>query len=240
MKSTSVSASRTRRRRAEPPDPSPPLRGTVLFVHGLWQTGVESFLLRTRLATHGWRLRILPYSSLGERPEAIARRCAREARRLAEGTSRPVHLLGHSLGGLILYRVFESGLLAGDRFSGDFCRVVFLGSPVAGTRTARVLARWRYGRRMLGVAGAAELLDAPPRRWTFPAELGIIAGNRPMGLGRLLTEFDGENDGTVTVAETKLPGARAHCVLPVNHTGLLLAPEVARQIAHFLEHGRFG
>ena len=229
-------------RRTRPAADAPaaaPLRGTVLFVHGLWQTGAESFLLRRRLASRGWRLRVLPYSSMGERPDAVARRFAREALRLAEGTERPVHLLGHSLGGLILHRMFETGLLEPDRFSGDFCRVVFLGSPVAGTRSGRALASWRYGRRLLGIAGAAELLDAGRREWRHAAQLGVIAGNRPTGLGRLLTDFDDDNDGTVSVAETRIAGLHAHRVLPVNHTGLLLMPEVAREIARFLEHGAF-
>jgi len=234
-----VSASRTRRLAPDRAADAARLRGTVLYVHGLWQTGAESFLLRRRLAAQGWRLRVLPYSSLGERPEVVARRCAREAKRLAAGTDKPVHLLGHSLGGLILHRVFDEGLLEPDRFSGDFCRVVFLGSPVAGTRSAQALAAWRFGRRMLGLAGAAELLDGRSREWRHAADLGIIAGNWPTGLGRLLTRFDGENDGTVAVAETRLPGARDHRVLRVNHTGMLIAPEVAREIAHFLEHGRF-
>lgn len=233
-----MSASRIRPPAAEV-TAAAPLRGTVLYVHGLWQSGAEALLLRRRLAAYGWRLRVLPYSSLGERPDAVAHRGAREALRLAAGTAQPVHLLGHSLGGLIIYRMFEQGLLAADPFSGDFCRVVLLGSPVAGTRSARALASWRHGRRMLGVAGAAELLDERRREWRHAAELGLIAGNRPLGLGRLLTDFDDDNDGTVSVAETRLAGARAHRVLPVNHTGLLLSPEVARAIARFFEHGDF-
>jgi pimeloyl-ACP methyl ester carboxylesterase len=210
----------------------------VLFVHGLWLSGAESFLLRRRLAAGGWRLRVVPFSSLGEPPDTIARRCAREAQRIADRTALPVHLLGHSLGGLIIYRMFEQKLLAADRFSGSFCRVVFLGSPVAGTRSGLALARWRHGRRMLGQA-ARELLDSPRREWRFAAQLGVIAGNRPLGLGRILTELDGENDGTVAVAETRLPGMHDHCVLPVTHTGLMWSAEVARRVARFLEHGRF-
>jgi len=234
-----VSASRTRRPAPEPSFAAP-LRGSVLFVHGLWNTGVEAFLLRRRLASAGWRLRVLPYSSVSEQPDAIAHRCAREARRLADRTALPVHLLGHSLGGLILHRVFETGLLDADPRSGDFRRVVFLGSPAAGTRSAQALARWRHGRRLLGLCGAAELLDAPAREWHFTAELGVIAGNRPAGLGRLIAQFDEANDGTVSVEETRIPGARAHCVLPVNHTGLLFSDEVAREIVRFLETGTFG
>jgi pimeloyl-ACP methyl ester carboxylesterase len=210
-----------------------------VFVHGLWLSGAESFLLRRRLAQHGWRLRVLPYSSLGEQPDSVARRCARQVAQLAERTAKPVHLLGHSLGGLLIYRMFDLGLLEADRFSGDFCRVIFLGTPCAGTRTGQALARWRYGRQLLGQAGAAELLDARPRRWRFEAQLGVIAGNLPLGLGRLLTKLEEPHDGTVCVAETQLEGATARCVLPVSHTGLWIDPAVAREIVRFLESGAF-
>jgi len=44
----------------------------------------------------------------------------------------------------------------------------------------------------------------------------------------------------VAVSETQLPGATAHLILPVSHTGMLLSARVARETGSFLEHGRFG
>jgi pimeloyl-ACP methyl ester carboxylesterase len=211
----------------------------VLFVHGLWMTGAESFLLRRRLAAEGWALRVFPYSSLAEPMDRVAPRCARYALQLARRTLAPVHLVGHSLGGLVIYRMFETGLLAPDRFSGDFCRVVFLGTPVRGSQTGRVLARFGAGRALLGAVGAAELIDDAPRRWRHSAQLGIIAGNKPQGLGRLVTRLEGPNDGTVAVAETELLGATGHCVLPVSHSAMWLSPLVVEQIASFLNEGKF-
>jgi hypothetical protein len=70
-------------------------------------------------------------------------------------------------------------------------------------------------------------------------EIGIIAGNVPVGMGRLFGSFPGPNDGMVAVEETRLDGAADHIVLPVAHTALLWSSEVARQTVWFLEHGRF-
>ena len=86
-------------------------------------------------------------------------------------------------------------------------------------------------KRALVLAGAGAAGNA----W----ELGLIAGTRPMGLGRFFANFDEDCDGTVAVSETKLPGHKAHLALPVSHMGMLVSPVVARQVASFLGDGRF-
>jgi len=48
-----------------------------------------------------------------------------------------------------------------------------------------------------------------------------------------------ENDGTVAVSETRMPGATDHIVLPVSHLGMLLSARVARETGSFLTQGRF-
>lgn len=224
-----------RNRRAE----YPPLRGTVLFVHGLWMTGAESFVLGRHLATHGWKLRVFPYSSLAESMDQVARRCARMALALAGRTLQPVHLVGHSLGGLVIYRMFETGLLEPNRFSNDFCRVVFLGTPARGSASARAVATMGPARRLLGHVGERDLLQGLPARWPFAPQLGIIAGTGGRGLGRLFTRLAGPNDGTVALEETTIAGATDRISLPANHTALCLSGEAAEQVASFLETGRF-
>ncbi|MGH8193036.1 MAG: alpha/beta hydrolase, partial [Woeseiaceae bacterium] len=67
----------------------------------------------------------------------------------------------------------------------------------------------------------------------------IIAGTLGMGFGRLVATFDEDNDGTVTVSETRLPGARDHLSMQLTHTGLVWSARVADQIAAFLWRGEF-
>jgi hypothetical protein len=87
---------------------------------------------------------------------------------------------------------------------------------------------------------AEELLEDRTRRWDVGRPLGIIAGTRSAGMGRLLLSFDEANDGTVTVGETKIDGASGHLCLPVTHSSMLFSARVARATADFLEHGTFG
>jgi hypothetical protein len=110
---------------------------------------------------------------------------------------------------------------------------------VASSAATRV-ARFRFGRVILGRAGSEELLNAQARRWDGARDLGIIAGTQSLSIGRLVTDFTEQNDGTVAVSETQLPGATAHLILPVSHTGMLLSARVAKETGSFLEHGRFG
>ena len=77
------------------------------------------------------------------------------------------------------------------------------------------------------------------REWRNERELGLIAGTRPIGLGRFFARFDEDCDGTIGVSETKLPGHSAHLTLPVSHMGMLTSRAVADQVGEFLSNGRF-
>ena len=114
--------------------------------------------------------------------------------------------------------------------------LVGLGSPLAGSSAARGLARHHLG-FWLGRSGT--LLRSGLHLLPEGREVGVIAGSKPVGLGRYFGDFDGLNDGTVAVWETRLPGLADHRVLPDSHTGLLLDPRVGDLAAGFLRDGRF-
>jgi hypothetical protein len=145
-----------------------------------------------------------------------------------------IHFVGHSLGGVVLCRYFET---AHDARAG---RVVLLGAPTLGSRSARAVARHAWLRRVIGPLVAEELVDPSAQRcWNCGPELGLIAGTRAVGLGCFFAQFEEESDGTVAVSETKLPGHTAHLALPVSHMGMLTSVQVARQVSAFLADGRF-
>ena len=203
----------------------------LIFVHGLWMTGADSRWLRRRLETHfGLETETFGYRTISEPLEQVLERLAEAMARRPAST---VHLIGHSLGGVVGYRLFERYR---DLPPG---RAVFLGSPLRGSQAARGLERFSIGQRMIGGLAVAELLGQPERRWAASRELGLIAGTRPVGLGRLFAGFNEPNDGTVAVRETRLEGATDHLVLPVSHLGMLMSARVAEECGHFLRLGRF-
>jgi pimeloyl-ACP methyl ester carboxylesterase len=204
----------------------------VLFVHGLWMTGHESLLLRWRLRKRsGHRTQVYHYRSVRD---SIAHN-ADGLRAAMDRIDAPVvHLVGHSLGGLVILRCLHTHTSAPPG------RVVFLGTPCGGSRAARVLESHRWGRALMGHAASEELLVPHARRWDFERPLGIIAGTAGAGLGRLLLSFGEANDGTITVAETRIEGASGHLCLPVTHSTMLISARVARATADFLEYGTFG
>jgi pimeloyl-ACP methyl ester carboxylesterase len=202
----------------------------IVAVHGLWMVGGVMGVLRRRMEPRGFRVATFGYASIRAGLDANAALLADFVARVPGDT---VHLLGHSLGCVVIRALLERHAL--DRPG----RIVCLGPPFRGSVTAERVARLPGGARVLGrsmrdLIARGGFATAPAGR-----EIGIIAGRMAVGIGRIFGSFSGPNDGMVTVAETRLAGAADHIVLPVAHTSLLWSREVARQTEHFLRSGRF-
>lgn len=208
------------------------MNAAVVYAHGLWFSGHEAFVLRRRLEKErGYTWRVFSYASTLLSMDQIADALGAY---IAEIEEPCVHLLGHSLGGIAILRCLERHPKQPPG------RVVIMGTPSMASQAATALARFRFGRAMLGQGAARELLHSHQRRWSHERQIGIIAGTQSLSFGRLVVNFDEPNDGTVAVSETRLPGATAHLTLPVSHSGMLLSARVAHEVGQFFEHGRFG
>lgn len=203
-------------------------RETVMLLHGLWFGPSSTWLLARRLRHAGFDTVPFGYGTLRRDLAQHARRLAE--RLLAFPPGVRVHLVGHSLGGLVILRMLDEyrGLPPG--------RVVCLGSPVRGSAAARRLASNRLTGAFLG--RSRETLQKGFEHLPADREVGLIAGTLGVGAGRVIRDLDSPNDGTVAVSETRLDAA-VHHTLPVSHTGLILSRAVARAVAEFLRHGRF-
>ena len=209
------------------------MRTAVVYVHGLWMTGLEGALLRWRLAKElDAATPMFAYRSVSA---GIAANASSLARLLSDLDTDNLHLVGHSLGGLVICRMFEevSELVLPPG------RVVLLGSPVAGSRAAHNLATWKVGGFIMGRSVREELLSQRDRKWSTDRDLGVIAGTMNVGLGRIVNTYHGCSDGTIYVDETRIPGMKEHLVMHVSHSGLPFSAAVAAQTAAFLRSGYF-
>lgn len=207
----------------------------VILLHGIWMPGLEMGFVKRRLEkAHRRRCLLFDYPSVRGSLSDNAAQLGRFVRSL---DVERADFVGHSLGGIVALRMLAT---IDDAPPG---RLVCLGSPLLGSRAARSVHRRGWGRAILGRTLATAAIESRAADWTGPVtasrDVGVIAGSISAGMGRLVADLDVPNDGTVAVAETRLPGLKDHIVLPVSHTGMALSRAVAGQTAFFLQHGRF-
>jgi len=202
---------------------------TVVLVHGLWVHGVVMTVLARRIARHGFRVANYSYPtvrlSLSENSARLERFCT-----LLGGT---LHFVGHSLGAILVAR------LLADLARLTVGRAVLLAPPFNDTYAGRRLAGFAAGRAAMG-RGVSEWLSSERKINLEHYDIGVIAGRASIGLGRVVAPgLPAPNDGTISVAETRVPGMRDHIELPVSHSGMVFSRIVAHEVCAFLRDGRF-
>jgi pimeloyl-ACP methyl ester carboxylesterase len=200
----------------------------VILLHGIWMRAFSLNWLARRLRAAGYSVEMLDYASVFG---GVQHAAARLRERMRNVNADAVHLVGHSLGGIVA--------LEATRGARELPRgyTVCLGSPLRGSAVARMLAAMPGGHWLLGRSADALLegFDA----WTESRRIGVVAGRLPFGLGAAVGVLASPHDGTVAVEETRLPGIADHCTLTLSHTGLLFSAQAAELIIRFLRTGRF-
>ncbi len=188
-------------------------------------------MLRSRLAQRSeWPAQCFSYRSV---TRALPENARRLRRCIDEIDAQTVHLVGHSLGGVLALQMLT--LFPTDRIG----RIVCLGSPLVDSSAARRLTNWSLGRKIVGRTLRDSVLDQPLVSVDGSREVGVIAGSVALGIGAIVGQLESPHDGVVSARETQLPGITDHLILPVNHVGLVFSSKVAEQTVHFLRFGKF-
>lgn len=219
-------------------------KNRVILIHGLHQTAWIMRPLAKRLQATGFDTHQFGYRSMRDGIQTNSQRLNKWLEE-NHNPDEPIDLLGHSLGGLIIrdfvtaYPQWQIG------------RCVTLGTPHLGNVCADYI--WRLTPAVVGCS-YIDALDGTVAPLPKHITLGVIAGNRPYGLGQLFLQYHNRklrqadsiplaehliHDGTVYVAETKIEAATDHIILPVSHTGMLVDKTVTEQTTYFLQHGQF-
>jgi pimeloyl-ACP methyl ester carboxylesterase len=200
----------------------------ILLVHGLGRTPLSLFGLASALRRAGHHTRFFAYFPTLESLPRIVRRLTTRLHALAEA-GRPVGLVGHSLGGLLLrlalVRVPE---LKVHHF-------VMLGTPNRGSRMARLAWRWLPFRVLTRECGRfLATLDESNPLPALSVPYSVIAGTRGPS-GRLLPFGSEPNDVIVSVAETTIDAARC-TTRPVFHSFMMDSPAVRDWVVSAFAH----
>jgi pimeloyl-ACP methyl ester carboxylesterase len=207
----------------------------VILLHGLGRGRAIMRRMERALLTAGWAVANVGYPSLRRPLDHHADAVRGIARAMHADGAQQIALVGHSLGGLVA-RTAAAGA-AQDGW--PLGRIVLLGSPAQGSVVAHAFKDFAPFRIIAGDCGQAV---TPHRAVKVPVpatEIAVIAGgNGKSGYNPFL---DGDNDGLVTVAETRLPGMEADfLILRSLHARLPLQHDAVAATVRFLDTGRLG
>jgi hypothetical protein len=154
-----------------------------------------------------------------------------------------INLVGHSLGNIVTRRYLfgQFADLPDCKSDPRIKRIVMVGSPNNGAQFAKLLTSNSIAEKLMIQPGLQLGVgwDALAEKLATPSvEFGIIAGGKGDGVG-YNPLLEGDDDMVVTVAETRIPGARDFLLVPTLHTFMMDNEAVQKATLRFLEHGHF-
>lgn len=197
----------------------------VLIFHGLWMHAPSMIMLAKELRREGFHPINVGYCSLASQHETTKNLMHSYFDKYPKAG-----VVAHSLGGVLALTVLNE--------REEERRVVCVASPLGGSSVAGVVAGYApFGKRIIGPHCHVLLNGVPKAREGL--HVGMIAGNKPFGLGKIVAPKFGENDGTVFLDETKKDYLKGHVTLYAGHTGILFTKETAKRAGDFLRAGMF-
>ena len=184
-------------------------------------------LIGNRLARKGWQVLYYDYSSmLGSFDQNVSGLYELWRANRSDHT----HLVGHSLGGLLILAMMDKYQLK------EMPRTLLLGSPVKGSAVAKKMMASQWGRVFLGKSVDALVAGGENK---LGNRIGIIAGSRGIGVGHLIQKLPKPHDGVVATDETQMESSEDAIILPLTHATMLFSKKIPNAIDQYLTSGRF-
>jgi pimeloyl-ACP methyl ester carboxylesterase len=216
----------------------------VIVLHGLLRSRRSMNKLSGYLRTEGnYQVINLEYAS-SRKPVAVHAAALRQVIDSLGPKVTRIHLVGHSLGNLVIRHYLadttdpETGLQGDPRIG----RIVMIGPPNQGSKMAEWLKHSFLFGTIAGVSGAQLATgwsELEPKLATPKMEFGIIAGAQSDAQKLNNVILKGPDDFTVRLEETKLVGAKDFLVEPLYHGTMMKQPVVLEATRRFLKHGYF-
>lgn len=217
------------------PNPKQSSQETIVLVPGMYSPRLVLMFMAHRLRKSGFRTITLSNRYLLQTPAENAQRLLSKIQAMETGT---LHLLGHSLGGIVIMHLLDqnSALVSGQRIPNG--RVILMASPVLGSELAKKLYGMRWFRPLLGKSVQDGILGGAPVA-LHGRDTGVMSGSSRGGLSALFFHPKGINDGVVSRAETELTDACDVVCIPHSHALMLFSKESVDKAAAFFKRGRF-
>ncbi|UCD86754.1 MAG: alpha/beta hydrolase [Desulfobacterales bacterium] len=208
----------------------------VILLHGMGRSPSSMREIETHLLGKGYKTVNLVYPSTSESIERIAEVYIPNA--IAKCQLSPVdkiHFVAHSLGGIIVRQYLQTNSLP------EGSRVVMLAPPNQGSEVVDYVKeffayKWLYGPPGQELGTNPE--STPNRLKPIDIEVGIITGDRSFN-PIFSALIPGPDDGRVSVERAKLQEMTDFLLISSPHTSIVTNPAVLKQVAYFLDHGKF-
>lgn len=210
----------------------------VLILHGLARSEFAMRPLEKFLAPD-YSVINIDYPSRNYPVEQLAELSINPALKQCQSADK-VHFVTHSMGGILVRQYLAQNSIK------NLGHVVMLGPPNQGSELVdyfqgSAATRWLFNLAN-GPAGAQLGTDAnsiAKRLGPVDFSLGVIAGNVSYS-PYFSRKLEGDDDGKVSVENSKVQGMTDHVVMPTSHTFMMRNNDVHQQVKHFLSHGKFG
>ena len=211
----------------------------VILLHGILRSDLDMMPLALYLRQKGYEAHAIKYPSREKNLEDLTDYLHTQIEQYT-GTDKPkINFVTHSMGGLLTRYYIH------HHHPENLGKVVMIGTPNKGSESADFLMESKIFspifEKIYGPAG--QQLGTKHEYVTHDIDypLGVIAGSQSINplAPWMLADIDSGHDGIVPVENTKIDGMADHIVLPATHTFMVFSPEVIKQSAYFLDHGKF-
>lgn len=206
----------------------------VILLHGLARTNNSMAKMEAQLSENGFYVVNLGYPSREFTVEILAEKAITPALEACENQA-DINFVTHSLGGILIRQYLLAHNIP------NLNHVVMLGPPNQGSEVVDKLHDVPGFHFLNGDAGlqlGTSNMSAPNSIGPASFDVGIIAGTQSINW-ILSALIPGDDDGKVSIENTKLEGMNDHIEMATTHPFMMKNDKVITQVIYYLHHGHF-